>query len=126
MPKKLKTLREVRNALQLAEGYIPVPAVAKALKISVQRAYALVSSGLIAGRKVAGAVYVEKAALEAYQASLKAPPGWILVADAVARYNYGRSAILARTKLGQIGRQVFGGWTYLKVSDLNARCKPRK
>jgi hypothetical protein len=128
-PKKLstcKTLRRERDAAMLAEGCLAIDVVANALGVSDKRAYALANNGHLARRMYGGTVYVEKKSLEAYQASLMPPKGWILVAEAVKRYHFGRSALLARAKRGEIGRKVYSHRTHLCVADLEVMVAPAR
>jgi hypothetical protein len=125
-PKKNSpTLRQERDAAQLAVGYLSITAAAKRLGVSPARAYALAQALELTSTKLGGSVYVQVSSIDAYKASRKAPPGWIRVARAVRLYHYGRSALLARAARGEVGRQVFGGRTHLKVEDLDSLAKTR-
>ena len=123
--KKPLTLRQERDAAQSALGYLSIPAAAKRLGVSPARAYALAQALELTSTKLGGSVYVQASSIDAYKAAQKAPPGWIPVARAVTLYHYGRSVLLARAARGEVGRQVFGGRTHLKVEDLDALAKTR-
>ena len=123
--KKPPALRQERDAAMLELGNLSIPAAADALGLSAARTYALAQAGKLTALKLGGTVYVTKASLDAYKASRKAPPGWILVSAATTLYHYGRSALLARAQRGEVGRELFAGRTYLRVKDLNAMAKVR-
>lgn len=111
--------RQARDAAQLAGGYLPIPAAAKALHISPARAYALADAGTLDRLKAGGAVYVSKTSLDFYRAKLRPPTGWLTVQAATERYHYGRSALYKLLGRAKLRRRSIGGRVYLCGRDLD-------
>jgi hypothetical protein len=117
--------RKARDEVELARGFLPIPAVAKMLGLSQARVYELAGGGTFEVERVGGSVYVHRVSAEAYRKSLAPGRGWIPIAEAASLFNFARTTLIYRARRGEFEMKLVNKRAYLYRPALEAALGPK-